>query len=295
VIDLVAAHLFANTPPDKIDAAAYQQILETAAAVCQSLGYGETVKLAPPTVSLAAAGLYWRETPPTTAAPEEETEPDWVVIHAGPTQAEMLADGSLYDARLGRWGLDEISRRHFKIPVTASDAVIALIEKAVASGWPTDHESVWNDILGMCVVSGVDVNPSVRRFAVIIRGVGQRRYYHFVALLQTDGEGRPYLAIHLADESPPPTEGQLFELGRCVMTPGVEALGIDIRPYLARHACGDDGELESFDQRQNRLAVKQGLRILSAYDVPLPNGQTERIWIITESDRSTTTALLPEE
>jgi hypothetical protein len=49
------------------------------------------------------------------------------------------------------------------------------------------------------------------------------------------------------------------------------------------------------DKRANDRAVKEGTRILSAYDVLLEDGETVRIWIITEADRSVTTALLPEE
>ena len=70
---------------------------------------------------------------------------------------------------------------------------------------------------------------------------------------------------------------------------------IDFTPYLARHAAGDWGELDASDKQQNNLAVKEGYRILSAYKVPLSNGETERIWIITEWDRSVTTVLTPRE
>ncbi|MCB8980590.1 MAG: plasmid related protein [Ardenticatenaceae bacterium] len=79
------------------------------------------------------------------------------------------------------------------------------------------------------------------------------------------------------------------------MTPGAAELGIDFAPYLARHAQGDWGDdLDSFDERQNDTAVKEGYRILSAYTVPAGD-ETERIWIITEADRSATTVLLPSE
>jgi hypothetical protein len=87
-----------------------------------------------------------------------------------------------------------------------------------------------------------------------------------------------------------------FELGYIVMTPGVAALGIDVGPYLVRHMQADWGdEMDRFDWQQNNQAVKEGLRILSAYNVPLKNGEKERIWIITEADRSSTTLLLPSE
>lgn len=84
---------------------------------------------------------------------------------------------------------------------------------------------------------------------------------------------------------------QLFDLGQLVMTPGAAALGVNFLPYLARHVCGDWGELDDFDRRENDKAVRNGTRILSAYTVL----GGERIWLITEADRSVTTILLPEE
>jgi hypothetical protein len=60
--------------------------------------------------------------------------------------------------------------------------------------------------------------------------------------------------------------------------------------YLARHAAGDWGDLCAFDRRQNQIALRDGLRVLSSYDVP-----AGRVGIITEADRSVTTILLPEE
>ena len=79
------------------------------------------------------------------------------------------------------------------------------------------------------------------------------------------------------------------------MTDGAAALGVDFRPYIARHQQGDWGQLDEFDIRQNNHAVKEGLRILSAYNVPVGGGESERIWIITEADRSVTIILLPQE
>ena len=83
-------------------------------------------------------------------------------------------------------------------------------------------------------------------------------------------------------------------LGRVVSTPGALKLLMESRahPYdlLARHATGDWGELCAFDRRQNEIALREGLRVLSSY----PVGR-ECVWIITEADRSVTTILLPEE
>ena len=83
----------------------------------------------------------------------------------------------------------------------------------------------------------------------------------------------------------------LFSLGYVVMTPGAAALEVDFIPYMVRHASGDWGDLDAFDRQQNDLAVKQGLRILSAYNTDAGS----RFWIITEADRSATTIILPED
>jgi hypothetical protein len=83
-------------------------------------------------------------------------------------------------------------------------------------------------------------------------------------------------------------------LGRVVATPGALKLLVETGghpfDYLARHATGDWGELCAFDRRQNQIALRDGYRVLSSYEVP-----AGRVWIITEADRSITTILLPEE
>ena len=83
-------------------------------------------------------------------------------------------------------------------------------------------------------------------------------------------------------------------LGRVVATPGaLETIldaGDDPFDYIARHATGDWGNLCGFDRRQNEIALREGYRVFSSYDVP-----AGRVWVITEADRSVTTILLPEE
>lgn len=289
VTDTVAAFLFPSLPAEQMDAAAYQRILETADTVCHELGYQEVVKLTPPDVEFSDMGLYW------STAPQGDGEPEPFLIHAGPGRIEMIEEGLLLDAHLNQLGLEEVTRQHFKIPVTASDSVIDLMHRAVASEWPNDYRGIWHDILGMCIAGGKDNGANERLFTVIIRGLGQRRYWQFKARLQQDNNGTPFLCIYLADEADT-KDKPLFPLGHVVMTPGAAALGVDFAPYLTRHAQGDWGdELDAFDRQQNDLAVKEGYRILSAYNVPIGDGRTERIWIITESDRSATTILLPSE
>jgi len=86
-----------------------------------------------------------------------------------------------------------------------------------------------------------------------------------------------------------------FELGIVVATPGaLEVLGrLEVSPpeLVERHASGDWGDVPSEDARENEYSLQHGFRILSSY--PLPSG--ERIWIITEADRSSTVLLLPRE
>jgi hypothetical protein len=83
-------------------------------------------------------------------------------------------------------------------------------------------------------------------------------------------------------------------LGRVVATPGALKLLTEARAHpfdlLARHAAGDWGELCAFDRRQNEIALKDGYRVFSSYDVP-----QGRVWVITEADRSVTSILLPQE
>lgn len=288
VTDTVAAFLFPTLPPDNIDEASYQHILETADTLCRELGYATVVKLTPPEVPLNQMGLYRVQLPENTT-PAEDGE---VFIIAGTGLVEELQAGRLLDAQLSQLGLDEVTRQHFTIPVTASDDLIDLMHRAVASEWPNDYKGIWHDILGMCIAGGKDISPIERLFTVIIRGLGQQHYWQLKATICHDIAGDPYLVVGLAEKT---ARSGRFELGQVVMTEGAAALNVDFAPYLARHVTGDWGDLDSFDKRQNDIAIKEGLRILSAYDVPIGNGKTERIWIITEADRSVTSLILPCE
>lgn len=82
----------------------------------------------------------------------------------------------------------------------------------------------------------------------------------------------------------------LFSSGEILATPSALGLGVDLMPYLFRHLTGDWGDLDAVDRQQNEQAVKDGSRIMSAYQTP-----AGRLWLITESDRSATTFLLPDD
>ena len=61
---------------------------------------------------------------------------------------------------------------------------------------------------------------------------------------------------------------------------------------LYRHLNGDWGDLEQEDKDVNEEALSSGDRLFSAYIYKPTN---EKIWIITEWDRSATTILFPSD
>lgn len=87
----------------------------------------------------------------------------------------------------------------------------------------------------------------------------------------------------------------LFAVGALVSTQGalVALLRAGQSPveFLERHVQGDWGDLCAEDVAENQYALFHGLRLLSSYTT----AAGERIWLITEADRSVTTFLLPDE
>lgn len=113
--------------------------------------------------------------------------------------------------------------------------------------------------------------------------------------------------VRLKPKGPP-----LFELGRAVATPGaIELMALtETSPLvlISMHVAGEWGECDADDRQTNDEAVKHGGRVMSVYRLPLtdpskskstdpaaPPVEDDRIWVITEADRSVTTFLLPEE
>ena len=78
-------------------------------------------------------------------------------------------------------------------------------------------------------------------------------------------------------------------------TPGalaaLQEAGVNPLALITRHVTGDWGDLGTEDKQANEDALQQGQRLLSAYK--LQTGQ--KIWLITEYDRSVTTLLLPSD
>lgn len=86
-----------------------------------------------------------------------------------------------------------------------------------------------------------------------------------------------------------------LQLGHVVATYGalrkMLANGIDPTTLLTRHATGDWSEMDAEDRKANIEAAASGRHVFSAYRI----SEDERIWLITEADRSVTTFLLPHE
>ena len=86
-----------------------------------------------------------------------------------------------------------------------------------------------------------------------------------------------------------------FPLGQTYITPGAEEAlmiaGQTAIEFLRQHMGCQWGELSDEDIQENELALKKGFRLLSAYRT----AKGQKIWLITEADRSSTTILLPSE
>lgn len=109
-----------------------------------------------------------------------------------------------------------------------------------------------------------------------------------------------WVAPPAAEGTPPSSRpfGGKFSLGQTVMTRGIAELVKD-RPrgvgevadlMTRRHARGDWGEVDEQDRQANEAALRDGTRLMSVYTLA-----EQRVYIITEADRSSTTILLPEE
>ena len=90
------------------------------------------------------------------------------------------------------------------------------------------------------------------------------------------------------------TRQRLFALGQVVSTPNALAFAeknqIDLGQLLTRHQTGDWGDLDDEDNESNEEALINATRIFSSYSIA-----EDKIWIITEADRSFTTLLMPSD
>ena len=97
-----------------------------------------------------------------------------------------------------------------------------------------------------------------------------------------------------------------FSLGQTLATYAInEAMGSQpfnafIQNSIRRHHSKDWGDCCEEDKKVNEESLKMDMRLLSVYNIPseLKNknqNEEEKIWIITEADRSATTVLFPSE
>lgn len=88
----------------------------------------------------------------------------------------------------------------------------------------------------------------------------------------------------------------LFKLGRVVATRGaiqvMQENDVDAWGLLNRHAHGDWGCIPEEDRLENQRSVVEGGRVMSSYRV---SDRDDKVWVITEADRSSTCLLLPED
>ncbi len=87
----------------------------------------------------------------------------------------------------------------------------------------------------------------------------------------------------------------LFPLGNVYLTIGareaLEESNQSASEFLAKHSIGNWGNVCKEDAEENDFSVREGFRILSVYKTE----KGEKIWVITEACRSSTTVLLPSE
>ena len=120
--------------------------------------------------------------------------------------------------------------------------------------------------------------------------------YRNIVNLDPEGrEGRTFSAFLAVESWLHLPEKMKFPLGATLITPGAqEALAASAespRKFLRRHADCDWGDVGEEDRAENDKSLVDGLRLLSAYRTQAG----EKLWVITEADRSATTILLPEE
>lgn len=86
----------------------------------------------------------------------------------------------------------------------------------------------------------------------------------------------------------------LFPLGTLLLSPGAEALNIDLKRILRRHQCGSgDGCQEDHDANQQALMNREA--IVSEYHLLNPAGEPVLLHVMTEADRSFTVLFLTDE
>ena len=86
-----------------------------------------------------------------------------------------------------------------------------------------------------------------------------------------------------------------FTLGRIVSSPGalaaLEESGESASTFIRRHHCCDWGDVCPNDATRNEEALENGERVFSVYHT----AKNEKLYVITEADRSSTCVLKASE
>lgn len=105
----------------------------------------------------------------------------------------------------------------------------------------------------------------------------------------------PQAGTFMTDKSVPGVTQRRLPLGRLFATRAasdvLQKAGISIFALISRHARHDWGDLCDKDRLKNDEAAATNQRVLSSYQL----SKRQKIWIITEGDRSITTVLLPDD
>lgn len=222
---------------------------------------------------------------PTAFAPDVILTAEGAILPSLHFRAYALETGALVDVS------DMARDAGFVYPVAITRALhddIAAIPPAYS------HEDVkgrlW-DVLSMARFAiarskdgGTDLTYS------LILHVADRSQYQVQLSAGPGDRGEPVITLsHPGKDKNVPlgeihlTEGALEAFADANASPGA---------FLCRHKSGDWGEVDADDQASNDQALREGMRLVSAYTIP----QTGvRVWIITEWNRSQTTVLLPGE
>ena len=97
-----------------------------------------------------------------------------------------------------------------------------------------------------------------------------------------------------------------FLLGQTLATYAInqamqlDSFGSFVQSSLRRHHAKDWGDCGEEDLKINDESLKLGMRLFSVYNIPqnlkeIDCQGNDRIWIITEANRSATTVLFPSE
>lgn len=90
----------------------------------------------------------------------------------------------------------------------------------------------------------------------------------------------------------------LFELGQIDVSPGVFSLskdeGLNLDTFLDNHKRGAWGQIDKLDAEANEVSLEIGGQLFSSFFIGDEFSASD-IWLITNSDRSLTRIMLPDE